>query len=237
MSKHNNKSKLGRRVRLAGIGATGAAVAVTAAAAFLAAPYAVEDATAIENPHQDEVYLGFTPMADEEMDSMRGGFINFNLFGSIVYFGAEVRTTIDGALKFLTTFTSPTTSQMVYDPGQPTEMNVSPGDTIGDIEVVGTGNDITDVPGGGDLGGLSGHQGIVISDADGFTAVLHHLGLGGVINSIVNEANGRDIVNEFNVHVTFENSGAFLHSIDMQQMQIDLSNMNHEVFTAFGAAH
>ncbi|WP_114817320.1 hypothetical protein [Brevundimonas bullata] len=141
-------------------------------------------------------------MTDAELADMRGGYLTA---GGVVFdFGAIVRTYVDGALALETrltwTPTGPITEQVTGDlPGWTT---LIPGQF-----------------GGLDLTGLpAGANGLVLTDENGSTALVHNVLNGQLQNMVLNAANGRDIRQDMQVMLTLPNFEAMQRDYSLDRL-------------------
>lgn len=140
------------------------------------------------------------PLSAGELDDHRGGFVTAG--GITLGFGAVVRTYVDGrlALESRLTWT---------ERGAVTERRL--GDHPGVVDLQSALD--TALAQGLDLRGVADGQGVLLSDADGATALIQSLN-GGVRNLIVNNADGRDLRQEVELTLTLP---------DLTVMQRDFS--------------
>jgi hypothetical protein len=131
------------------------------------------------------------PVSESEMADMRGGFVV--AAGVTLDFGAVVRTYVDGRLalesRLTWTETGAVTTRALGDVPGVTDLAASLDQALA---------------GGLDLRALQNGEGILLSDAQGTTAVVQNL-QGGVQNLIVNGADGRDLRQEIEITLTLPN--------------------------------
>lgn len=137
---------------------------------------------------------------DAELADLRGGFLV--AAGVTLDFGAVVRTYVDGRLAL--------ESRLTW-----TETGAVTGQTLGSVPgAIDLAAALDQALAGGlDIDALRGGQGILLSDADGATALVQNL-QGGVQNLIVNNADGRDLRQEIEITLTLP---------DLDTMQRDYS--------------
>lgn len=147
------------------------------------------------------------PMSDEDLGEARGGFLTA---GGVTFdFGAIVRTYVDGELALETrltwTPTGPVTEQVAGS--LPGWTPLTPGQV-----------------GGLDLTGLSpGSSGLVLTDANGTTALVHNVLNGQLQNLVVNAADNRDIRQDMQVMLT-------LPAFDTMQQDFALARLGSQIF-------
>lgn len=147
------------------------------------------------------------PMSDDELGDMRGGFLTA---GGVTFdFGAIVRTYVNGELALETrltwTPTGPVTEQVAGSLPGWTPL------TLGQV-------------GGLDLTGLSpGSSGLVLSDANGTTALVHNVLNGQLQNLVVNAADNRDIRQDMQVMLT-------LPDFDLMQQDFAVAQLGSQIF-------
>lgn len=173
-------------------------LSVCFAALLLAQPALAQAAPEPSTP----VSSAWVPMTDAELADMRGGYLTA---GGVVFdFGAIVRTYVDGALALETrltwTPTGPITEQVTGDlPGWTT---LIPGQF-----------------GGLDLTGLpAGANGLVLTDENGSTALVHNVLNGQLQNMVLNAANGRDIRQDMQVMLTLPNFEAMQRDYSLDRL-------------------
>ena len=170
------------------------------AAALLAAPAGAR----ADSFWGDDVEL----MADEELGAYRGGIAIAP--GLDVNFGVEVTTYVNGAPALTTTLTWNESGQFVAQ-------------TMGDI-----GQQIDELTpeqrAALGLEGLAGAGGVVISDADGVTALAHNVTDGALQNIIVNTATGRDLRQEVDVTLELPGFEAVQDSFNLERFGFRLSD-------------
>lgn len=138
---------------------------------------------------QSSPFDTLAPMSDEELSDMRGGFMTA---GGVVFdFGAVVRTYVSGELALETrltwTPTGPVTEQVTGS--LPGWTPLTPGQV-----------------GGLDLTGLApGSSGLVLTDANGTTALVHSVMNGHLQNLVLNAADNRDIRQDMQVTLALPN--------------------------------
>ncbi len=125
---------------------------------------------------------GVEVMDDADLADHRGGL---DIGGIEINFGAVVTTYVNGVPALTTTLTW-------------TDLGTFIEETVGDI-----GQNINDMTPAElealGLGGLENGGGIVITDADGVTALVHNVTEGTLQNIIINSATGRDLSQEIDV--------------------------------------
>lgn len=152
---------------------------------------------------------GVETVDDSELSDMRGGFripgtdIDVNL-------GAVVTTMMNGAPVLTTNVTwtdaGSIIDQTITDVGQSLN-DLSPAQ----LEALG-------------LAGLDGAGGIVISDAEGLTALVHNVAEGALQNIIVNAAAGRDIRQDIDVTLTLPGFEEIQRGLDVETFGIRISD-------------
>ena len=173
-------------------------IGVCAGALLLAHPALCESASPFDN---------LTPMSDEDLGGMRGGFLTAG--GVSFDFGAVVRTYVNGQLALETrltwTPTGPVTEQVTGS--LPGWTPLTPGQM-----------------GGLDLSGLSpGSSGLVLTDANGTTALVHNVLNGQLQNLVVNAADNRDIRQDMQVMLT-------LPDFDVMQQDFSVGQLGSQIF-------
>lgn len=128
---------------------------------------------------------------DDELSELRGGYLVAG--GVIFHFGAVVRTYVDGQLAL--------ESRLTW-----TETGPVAGQTLGNLPgAVDLGGALDEALAAGlDISALQGGQGILLSDANGATALVQNI-QGGVQNLIINNADGRDLRQEVEINLTLPN--------------------------------
>ncbi|MBC7768717.1 MAG: hypothetical protein H7124_08010 [Phycisphaerales bacterium] len=173
-------------------------IALLSAAAFgaLASP-----ALADESGWGEDIEV----MAEDEMAAERGGF---EINGVEINFGAVVTTFVNGVPAL--------TTQLTWtDAGTFIEETVGDiGQNIGDM----TPDELSALG----LSGLEGGGGVVISDEDGVTALVHNVTEGALQNIIINSATGRDLTQE--IDVTLE-----LPGFEMIQSQLIVEHFGFQI--------
>ncbi|MGD9968667.1 MAG: hypothetical protein AB7T59_19270 [Hyphomonadaceae bacterium] len=121
----------------------------------------------------------------KDMDALRGGF---EVAGIEINFGATVTTLVNGVPALTTTLTW-------------TDVGAVVDETIGEL-----GQDVSAMSPEQlatlGLDGLEGAGGIVIADEAGVTALVHNITEGALQNIIINNATGRDLVQDIDVTLT-----------------------------------
>jgi len=147
------------------------------------------------------------PMSDEDLGDMRGGFLTAG--GVSFDFGAVVRTYVDGQLALETRLTwTPT--------GAVTEQITG--------SLPGWTPLVLGQAGGLDLSGLSpGSNGLVLTDANGTTALVHNVLNGQLQNLVVNAADNRDIRQDMQVMLTLPN-------FDVMQQDFSVAQLGSQIF-------
>jgi hypothetical protein len=137
---------------------------------------------------------------DAELAELRGGFLV--AAGVTLDFGAVVRTYVDGQLAL--------ESRLTW-----TETGAVTGQTLGTVPgAIDLAAALDQALAGGlDISALRGGQGILLSDANGATALVQNL-QGGVQSLIINNADGRDLRQEIEITLTLP---------DLDTMQRDYS--------------
>jgi hypothetical protein len=141
-----------------------------------------------------------TVVPEAELAELRGGFLVAG--GVSLDFGAVVRTYVDGRLALESRLTWTET-------GAVTTRTL--GDVPGAVDLAAALDDA--MAAGLDIDALRGGQGILLSDANGATALMQNL-QGGIQNLILNNADGRDLRQEVEITLTLP---------DLQTMQRDYS--------------
>jgi len=149
---------------------------------------------------------GVEVMADDEMGALRGGLAITP--GLEVNFGAVITTYVNGAPALTTNLTWTDTGQLVSQ-------------TIG---AIGQSLDQLTPALRAELGidGLAGANGVVISDADGVTALVHNVTEGALQNIILNTAAGRDLRQDVDVTLTLPGFEAVQASMLLERIGIRL---------------
>lgn len=161
---------------------------------------------------------GIEVMQDEEMTGLRGGV---DIPGIHINFGAIVTTFVNN-MPVLTTVLTVTDAGAIVQ------------DTLG-----GLGQSIDEMtPEARDalgLGNLDGASGVVISDADGVTALVHNVTEGALQNIIINNASGRDLRQEIDVTLTLPGFAAMQDSLTAERIGIRIDeDMRGVVFGSAG---
>ncbi|MGZ8408112.1 MAG: hypothetical protein ACXWVJ_08805, partial [Caulobacteraceae bacterium] len=143
-------------------------------------------------------------LSDDDLSDLRGGFITAN--GITFSFGAVARTFVGGELAL--------ESRLTWNAaGALSERRV--GNVPGAVDLA-TALDAAKA-GGLDLGGLGAADGLLLSDANGSTALIQTL-QGGIRNLIINNADGRDLRQEVEVTLTIPDLGAMQHSYAIERL-------------------
>ncbi len=139
---------------------------------------------------------GVEVMSDAELNDSRGGFA---VAGIEVNFGAVVTSYVDGVPVLSTNLTW-------------TEAGAAIEETLG-----GVGQSLDSLSPEAlaalGLGGLHNSAGVVIADAQGVTALVHHIADGALQNIVINSADGRDVRQQ--IDVTLELPGFELVQQDL----------------------
>ncbi|MGP1397140.1 MAG: hypothetical protein ACTS3R_16660 [Inquilinaceae bacterium] len=179
--------------------------------------------SAVLNPSWGaEPYAAFEPLAIDEMENLRGGFVT--VFGATVAFGAEVRTLVDGNLVLQTTLNQTPTGLVhneTYSPGA-----VQPGTTV--IQFGGGNPSLSSVA--PNLSAFDGTEGLILTDASGVTTTLYQLGTSGsgIVSGIANTASGRDVEQHVNVTVTLSDFGVFADNMRLETIRMGIENSYSE---------
>jgi len=153
---------------------------------------------------------GATPLSDDELADMRGGYMTA---GGVTFdFGAVVRTYVGGALAMETrltwTPTGPVTEQV--SGGLPGWIPLADGGAI--------------QAGGLNLTGLSpGSTGMILTDADGTTALIHNVLNGHLQNMVFNAADNRDIRQDMQLMLTLPNFEAMQRDYSIARLGSQIS--------------
>jgi hypothetical protein len=143
-----------------------------------------------------------------EMEDMRGGFIVAD--GITIDFGAVVRTYVDGALALETQLTwtpeGPLTTQTVGDLGEPLA-DVDPAA----LAALG-------------LEGVTGDDGIVLTNETGATALVHQVAAGEFQNFVFNSASGVAIRQEIDLSIRLIDFDAVQAGILFDRLGMRLSD-------------
>ena len=176
-------------------------------------------------------FEGIEVLETAELAQTRGAFID--AFGVLVEFGAEIRTIIQGTPVFQTNLNMTGSGEfersLVFLPDPSVDLVGSgvtsvttpdgvPVQLVGEIGASLAGT----VPSNVDLSGLGGTSGFVIEDATGFTAVLHGVSVGRLVNTIANTGSGRDIVQEMDVRITLHNMDNFRQNAQLERLRLTL---------------
>lgn len=150
-------------------------------------------------------------LSDYELADTRGGFVTVS--GITLDFGAVVRTYVSGVLALETQLTWTPTGPVV----QQQNANL-PG-----TQPLADGLDEA-LAGGLDLSGVGpGSDGLVLSDADGATAMIHTITNGQIRNLLVNAADDRDIRQEVSLTLTLPGFGAIQEGYAQQRISSEMS--------------
>ncbi|MGH7027299.1 hypothetical protein [Brevundimonas sp.] len=177
-------------------------LSICAAALLLAQPALSQSASTFDAP---------IPLTDEELADMRGGFLTA---GGVVFdFGAIVRTYVGGALALET--------RLTWTPSGPVTTQVTgalPGwASLADGAAAAQA-------GGLDLTGLPpGSSGLVLTDANGSTALIHNVMNGQLQNMVLNAANNRDIHQDMQVMLTLPNFDAMQRDFSLSRLGSQIS--------------
>lgn len=125
---------------------------------------------------------GVEVMADADMADHRGGL---DIGGIEINFGAVVTTYVNGVPALTTTLTWTDLGTFIEETVGDIGQNIN-SMTPAELEALG-------------LGGLENGGGVVITDADGVTALVHNVTEGTLQNIIINSATGRDLTQEIDV--------------------------------------
>jgi hypothetical protein len=151
------------------------------------------------------------PLSDEELGDMRGGFMTAG--GVDFDFGAIVRTYVDGALALETrltwTPTGPVTEQVSGNLPGWTPLPTGPGG-----QQMG-GLDLTGVP--------AGAGGLVLTDANGSTALIHNVMNGHLQNMVLNAADNRDIRQDMQIMLSLPNFEAMQREYSLDRLGSQLT--------------
>ena len=172
---------------------------------------------------QDQPTSELTPLSDEELADMRGGFLTA---GGITFdFGAVVRTYVSGALALET--------RLTWTPTGPVTEQVSgglPGWTPLPSGGLGTqvgGLDLTGVP--------DGAGGLVLTDANGSTALIHNVMNGQLQNMVLNAADNRDIHQDMQILLTLPNFEAMQQEYSLDRLGAQITqDMDWSSIRGFG---
>lgn len=148
-------------------------------------------------------------VADEELQDMRGGFIVAG--GYQIDFGAIVRTFVDGELALETLLSWSEAGAVIErsygQVGQP--LNELANDAQSQLN----------------LPGLStGGSGIVLSDGQGATALIHRVIDGAFQNFVINDASGRDIRQEIELTITLPGFEASQDIINLDRLGLRIGD-------------
>jgi len=145
-----------------------------------------------------------TALTDADLAGLRGGFITAN--GITFNFGAVARTYVGGELALET--------RLIWSPtGALSERRV--GNVPGAVDLASALDAAK--AGGLDLGGLGAADGLLLSDANGSTALIHTL-QGGIRNLVVNNADGRDLRQELEVTLMVPDLDAMQRSYAIERL-------------------
>lgn len=144
------------------------------------------------------------PMTNAELAETRGGFLVAN--GVVLDFGATVRTYVDGQLALESRLTWTETGAVTEHAGGV----MGAADLAGAIDAA--------MARGLDLEALQNGQGLLLSDANGATALVHNLRNGSIQNLIVNNADGRDLRQEIEITLTLPNLESMQRDYSFDQM-------------------
>jgi len=150
------------------------------------------------------------PLADADLADLRGGYLT--AAGISFDFGMVVRTYVDNRLALQTT--------LRWTPAGPVSEQV--------MESVPGAVDLADamdalLADGIDLGGLSDAHGMVLSDGDGTTALIHNIGSGHVQNLILNTADGRDLREEMELNLVLPDLASMQQGIALSRLGAQIS--------------
>ena len=125
------------------------------------------------------------PLAEVELNNLRGGYLS--AAGIVFDFGAVVRTYVDGRMALESRLTWTEAGALTSH---------TPGAGFSDAALGGVNL------GGLDLSGLDGGQGLILTNGQGATALIHQLDGGRIQNLIVNNADGRDFRQEIEIDLS-----------------------------------
>lgn len=148
-------------------------------------------------------------ISNADLDELRGGFITAN--GITFGFGAVARTYIGGELALESRLTWSGTGAL-------SERRF--GNVPGAVDLA-TALDAARA-GGLDLDGFSGAEGLLLSDANGSTALIQTL-QGGMRNLIINNADSRDLRQELEVTLTIPDLDAMQSSYGVERLGSQIS--------------
>ena len=143
-------------------------------------------------------------MSDAELQDLRGGFVVAN--GVTLDFGAVVRTYVDGQLALESRLTWTESGAVTSRTG---------GQIAGAVDLAAAMD--AAMAQGLDLSGLKDGHGILLSDANGATALVQNL-QGGIQNLIVNNADGRDLRQEIEVTLTLPDLASMQRSYSIERL-------------------
>lgn len=166
----------------------------------------------------DDPFAGIEIMDDGEMAEMRGGLRVSD--GLDIGFGAVITTYSNGAPVMQTHLNWTDAGEMIER-------------TYGSI---GAQIDTLPAEARAVLGieGMTGAGGVVINDAQGVTALMHHITDGSLQNIIVNNASGRDLRQEIDVTLRLPNFEAMQGVFDIQRLGLRIDSDLTAAITATG---
>lgn len=152
-----------------------------------------------------EAPSGPQALSDEELSSLRGGFITTN--GFTFGFGVVIRTYVNEQLALKT--------QMTWTPTGPVTEQVR-GDAPGVTDMASA---LTSLLNNGiDLSGISDTAGgVALVDGDGATAMIHNVTSGQLQNLIVNSANNRNLRQDMELNLYLPDLAAMQSASSAQQ--------------------
>lgn len=166
----------------------------------------------------DDPWAGLEVMDDGELAELRGGLRVSD--GLDIGFGAVITTYSNGAPVMQTHLNWTDAGEMIER-------------TYGSI---GTQIDTLPAEARAVLGidGMTGAGGVVINDAQGVTALMHHITDGALQNIIVNNASGRDLRQEIDVTLRLPNFEAMQGVFDIQRLGLRIDADMTAAITATG---
>lgn len=150
------------------------------------------------------------PLSNADLAELRGGFLT--AAGISFDFGMVVRTYIDNRLALQTT--------LQWTPAGAVTDHVT-GGVVGAVDLADAMDAL--LADGINLGGLTDPRGVVLTDGDGTTALIHNIGSGHIQNLILNTADGRDLRQETELNLVLPDLAAMQYDIALHRLGVEIS--------------
>lgn len=145
-------------------------------------------------------FATFDPIAEAELEELRGGF---QLAGLDMSFGATLQTLVDN-VRMDTVFVIDMTGTEVVSQTI-SQLDAIEGQVVSQLGR-GSGNTIMELtPNGINLVGMKDFSGMVVNDSKGFTSVFHSVTRNAILGSVVSDASERDIQQRLDIGVQLNN--------------------------------